>query len=91
MSNAIDILQGHINEVLNREEDLSQSRLAICEQCPILKNSVAFGPICDSTKYISPDGSDWDLKPHAGWIRGCGCKLRSKTRLKNAHCIINKW
>lgn len=58
MSNAIDILQGHINEVLNREEDLSQSRLAICEQCPGLKKSVAFGPICDSTKYMSPDGTD---------------------------------
>ena len=58
MSNAIDILQGHINEVLNREEDLSQSRLEICKECPGLKNSVAFGPICDSSKYMSPDGTD---------------------------------
>lgn len=58
MSNALDILQGHINEVLNREEDLSQSRLEICKQCPGFKNSVAFGPICDSTKYMSPDGTD---------------------------------
>ena len=58
MSNALDILQGHINEVLNREEDLSQSRLDICRQCPIFKKSTAFGPICDSTKYISPDGQD---------------------------------
>ena len=58
MSNAIDILQGHINEVLNREEDLSQSRLEICKECPGLKNSVAFGPMCDSTKYMSPDGTD---------------------------------
>ena len=58
MSNAIDILQGHINEILNREEDLSQSRLEICKKCPGLKNSVAFGPICDSSKYMSPDGTD---------------------------------
>lgn len=91
MSNAFDILQGHINEVLNREEDLSQSRLDICKQCPILKESAAFGSICDSTKYISPDGQDWDIKYHEGWTRGCGCRLKAKTRLKNAHCIINKW
>ena len=91
MSNALDILQGHINEVLNREEDLSQSRLEICKQCPIYKESKAFGPICDSTKYISPDGQDWDNKYHEGWTRGCGCRLKAKSRLKNAHCIIKKW
>jgi len=91
MSNALDILQGHINEVLNREEDLSQSRLEICKQCPGFKNSVAFGPICDSTKYMSPDGTDWDYKYHEGWIRLCGCRLKAKTRLKNAHCPVKKW
>lgn len=91
MINAIDILHGHINEVLKKEEDLSQSRLEICKNCPLLKISNAFGPICDSTKYISPDGTNWDVVYHNGWIRGCGCRLKAKTRLNNAHCIINKW
>ena len=52
MSNAIDILQGHLNEVLKREEDLAQSRLEICKACSLFKESIAFGPICDSSKYI---------------------------------------
>ena len=56
MANVIDILQGHVNEAFNREEDLSRSRLAICKQCPLYKESEAFGPTCDSNKYISPDG-----------------------------------
>lgn len=91
MINAIDILQGHINELLSKEEDLSQARLEICSKCPILKESPAFGYICDSTKYISPDGQHSDIRYHEGWTRGCGCRLKAKTRLKNAHCIINKW
>lgn len=91
MSNAIDILKGNLYDVINREEDLLKSRLEICEKCPLYKNSKAFGPICDSTKYISPDGQNWDVKYHDGWVRGCGCKMKAKGRLKNAHCIINKW
>lgn len=91
MINAIDVLQGHINEVLKREEDLAQSRLAICKECPGYKETKAFGPVCDSSKYISPDGQEVDIKPHQGWIRGCGCRLKAKTRLKNAHCVIGKW
>ena len=91
MINAIDVLQGHINEVLKREEDLAQSRLAICKQCPGCKETKAFGPICDSSKYISPDGSEVDTKPHAGWKRLCGCRLKAKVRVRGAHCVIGKW
>lgn len=91
MSNAIDILQGHLNEVLKREEDLSQSRLEICKSCPGCKITTLFGPVCDSSKYMSPDGQEWDIKYHQGWVRLCGCRLKAKTRLKNAHCPVNKW
>lgn len=91
MINAIDVLQGHINEVLKREEDLAQSRLAICKQCPGYKETKAFGPVCDSSKYISPDGQEVDTKPHAGWKRLCGCRLKAKVRVRNAHCVIGKW
>lgn len=86
----LDVLKNNINDILKKENDLSESRLEICKQCPLFKDS-SFGPICNSNKYISPDGTNWDIKYHENWVRGCGCKLRSKTRLKNAHCIINKW
>ena len=29
--------------------------------------------------------------PHAGWVRGCGCKLQWKTRNQTAHCIAGRW
>jgi hypothetical protein len=26
-----------------------------------------------------------------GFTRGCGCRISAKTRVQNAHCIINLW
>ena len=30
----IDIISGHVNEAINKNEDLSEKRLAICKECP---------------------------------------------------------
>ncbi len=41
---------------INREL-LAKDRLAICEKCPIFKIHPTYGPVCDSNKYISRDGT----------------------------------
>lgn len=37
---------------------LSESRLSICAKCPLYKLSDEFGPVCDSTKFISKNQVD---------------------------------
>lgn len=41
------------------ENKLYTERMAICEKCPLYKVDKIRGPICDSNKYISPDGTKW--------------------------------
>ena len=42
----IDIISGHVNEAINKNEDLSEKRLAICKECPLYKET-PMGPICN--------------------------------------------
>lgn len=74
-----------------KQEELSKERLEICKQCPIYKEDPLRGPTCDSNKFISPDGTKWSYLKKDGYVRGCSCRLASKTRNPNNHCIISKW
>lgn len=38
-------------------QSLYDERIAICEKCPLYKVDKIRGPICDSNKYISSDGT----------------------------------
>ena len=71
--------------------DLKEKRLAICEQCLLYKIDEFYGPVCNKSKYISPDGTKASYFRKPGWMSGCGCTLRLKTSNPNSHCIINKW
>lgn len=85
------IVQGHINEFTNKEQDLSATRLAICKDCPICSEGIA-GPYCDSTKCVDKNTHELVSKTRSGnIICGCGCRLKAKTTLKNAHCVLDKW
>ena len=46
----IDIISGHVNEAINKNEDLSEKRLAICKECLLYKNDPEKGPICNPAK-----------------------------------------
>ena len=84
-----DIIQGHLNEVLGLNQDISEKRLKICYACPLYSNK--FGGLCNNQLYvniITGDISDYE-KP--GYKNGCGCRLKAKTSLPNAKCPINKW
>ena len=84
-----DIINGHFNEVLGRNESLSEQRLKICKTCPLYKEG-PIGAICNPNLYINKDKEVSD-KPKLGFTRGCGCRISAKTRVQNAHCIINLW
>ena len=76
-----NIIKGHINEVLKKEQDLYLYRIGICKECPLYTNT-KIGHLCDKAKYINKD----DKITH-----GCGCRLDAKARLFDEKCILNKW
>jgi hypothetical protein len=85
-----DIIEGHINEMLSKNDKMSNERLAICLKCPIVKET-SVGLVCDSNKWIDPKTSDVSETPKLNYKRGCACRLNAKTRVESNHCIVNKW
>lgn len=87
-----DIIKGHYNELTNKEEDLYLQRIAICKACPLYKEDMFAGPICNSKLWMNEsDLESTSSTPKAGYKKGCGCRLNAKTRLGHRHCPFNKW
>lgn len=89
--NVGQIVQGHVNEALNKEKDLYTRRIEICKNCPLFTNKKVVGYVCDSKKYYNPETDELGEFPQKGFINGCGCRLEAKTRLKSAKCVLGKW
>ena len=87
----LDIISGHTNEALGKNEELSETRLAICKECPLFKET-AMGMICNPRLYINEENkTDYSVRPKIGYRKGCGCRLQAKTRLPHSRCIVGKW
>lgn len=84
-----DIIQGHTNELLNINEELSKSRLKVCYRCPLYNNRL--GGTCNNRLWLNPNTGDVSINEKEGYTRGCGCRLSPKTRLPNAKCPVGKW
>lgn len=69
----------------------SEERLKICEKCPLVKNDPVYGLTCDSSKYMNLKTGEISRIPKSGWIKGCGCHLKWKSRDPHAKCVARKW
>lgn len=83
------IIKGHVNELLGINKDISKERLEICYKCPIYTKHL--GGICNSSLWFNPKNNDVIAHQEDGYVRGCGCRLQAKTKLKDAHCPAKKW
>ena len=83
------IIEGHINELLGMNKDISEVRVSICKRCPLY--SFQFGGICNNKLYINLENGDVSMEAKPGYIHGCGCRLKAKTAVVNEQCPINKW
>ena len=88
---AKQITTGWVNDLLNKEEELHNTRMLICEQCPLYSEGGTFGPICDRKKCVDPSTMELVHAPTASDICGCSCFLNKKTRVKSAKCVLGKW
>lgn len=86
------ILEGHFNalkDVISKKPNkMSEDRMNICKECPLY---VERFKVCNANKWINPETNEVSPFAVEGWVKGCGCILEAKTRVKNEHCIINKW
>lgn len=83
------IVDGHVKELFNINEQLIQTRLEICKKCPLFKVTTV-GLICNSKLWVNEENVV-SLKRKEGYKRGCGCRLEAKTRLPNATCTRGLW
>lgn len=84
-----NIIQGHWNEVIGRNKDISEQRLNICYSCPIY--SARLGGLCNNKLWLNPNTGDVSTTKKEGYKNGCGCRLQAKTKLPNAVCPLGKW
>lgn len=72
-------------------EEFAKKRLEICKACPISKEVPGLGLKCDSSQWLSPDGTQSSHFAHDGWIKGCGCFLSAKVAKLSNYCVARKW
>ena len=89
MSIVNQIINGTIKNILNKDDELYQKRIIVCRQCKLIKQDNVFGEICNPQLYMNDQG-EISHTSKSGFKNGCGCVLRSKTRVKDAHCPLNR-
>jgi len=87
----INIIKGHLNELFDREGDMSKERMAICKQCPLFAQHKVKGLICNPQLWLDPKTNTAIDHYEDGYTKGCGCRLEAKTRVEEAHCPASKW
>ena len=84
------ILDGHTNELLGLNKDISKVRMEICKKCPLFKKTI-IGPVCNNKLWLNLETGDISNTKKEGYENGCGCRLEAKTTLPYASCPLNKW
>lgn len=85
------ILEGHKNNILNKNEDIYNERMKVCRSCKLYKDDIIFGAVCNKKLYLNPETNETSTTEKEGFTRGCGCSLSAKTRVSEARCPVNKW
>lgn len=57
MGGFLNIAQGHINEALGLNANISEKRLKICRKCPLYHIGL-FGPVCSTRLWLNPETGD---------------------------------
>ncbi len=87
--NLVDIANGTVKNIFNLNQDISNRRMQICYTCPLFLKKL--GGVCNSRLWLNPNNGDVSTIKKEGYLKGCGCLLKSKTRLPEAKCPVNKW
>lgn len=83
------IVEGHANELLGLNTNISEKRLKICKECPIYSSD--WGGTCNRKLWLDPKTNAVSMREREGYVQGCGCRLLAKTTLPGASCVAGKW
>lgn len=83
------IVTGHVNEFLNLNKDLAESRIHICKKCPLY--SPKLGGLCNNRLWYNTKTNEVSTEKKDGFKNGCGCRLKAKTTISASSCPIGKW
>jgi len=85
-----NIIEGTAKNLVNIDSKLYQDRILICRTCPLIKNDLIFGEICNPSLYVNPSTLETSNRPKKNFVSGCGCILRSKLRVKDETCVLKR-
>lgn len=70
--------------------DTITKRATICKDCPLYKRAIG-GAICNGKLWLNPITNETSTLPLDGFLKGCGCVLKSKWASESNHCPLHKW
>lgn len=85
------IINGHVNELFNKEQELYEKRMKICNTCELKVDDRILGPVCSRNKWVNFITGEISEVQKDGFYNGCGCRLKAKLRVREASCPNNKW
>lgn len=91
MSNIRDIAEGFFNSITNQEEQLYTDRIKICRDCKLWIKDSVFGEMCNKNLCVNSKTGEVSKDKKPGFVCGCGCVLRAKTRVPQMHCPLARW
>lgn len=84
------IVEGHVKEITNKENDLYAYRIKICNTCP-LKDTRSYGDVCSAKKCVDKNTLEYVKGPGKNIVCGCGCRLSAALRIARKKCVLGKW
>lgn len=82
------IAEGWTNDLLGREQELSEKRMAICRECPLYNEKT---DRCDGKRCIDKITGEITSTPSKSSICGCQCLMKKKTKSPRSHCTRGLW
>lgn len=87
-----NIVEGHVNELLDINSSIAQPRLKICKLCRLYhQNKITGWMECNSKLWLNPETNDVSKEKQDGYVKGCGCRINAKIRVANERCPAGKW
>lgn len=87
-----NIIEGHVNELLDVNSQIAKPRLKICKLCGLYSQNRLMGWMeCNSKLWLNPETNDVSREKKDGYVKGCGCRISAKIRVSAERCPAGKW
>ena len=63
------IIKGHVNELLDKNKDISEVRMEICRKCPLYRDIL--GGQCNPNLWLNPETNEISNRRTVNYIKGC--------------------